>query len=399
MEKIYENVSYEKLLNDYCVYYIQSFGQIEFEKITEKIQSSEKINNFLKETNRLKIKPTSSDFLAVIHSVFYFTFAKPEKISIAGIILLSRWNKFIAIPNNLSDNYNLNKTFFNIINKSDSFKFHLSSGENFFGKFLSETKNKYEVRNNTFNSPNIFSEIVYDAVLAHIIEEDKLTKVGIFNCYIFYSTYVSLYTSFVNIKNTDNVDLYLVDGIDRLFDFLKLEVEDFYDFNAYDSCFERENIGGYVEDISRFYTEIVHQTLLKKSSFNKNIQAEFILSFNSNEPATELDYFDGELKNVNNHYTLIHTNFSIIDAKYDSILPVAKDLKLDKWLNNKYFNLDNIECFFEELIIPPFKKSRCYICGNFELRELLTLKPYSSDGIFPMCESCDNKNKDSFNYL
>ena len=72
---------------------------------------------------------------------------------------------------------------------------------------------------------------------------------------------------------------------------------------------------------------------------------------------------------------------------------------MDKWNENTCFSIDNIDCFFEELIIPPFKKSRCYICGNFELRKLLKLKPYSSDGIFPMCDSCDNKNRDSYDYL
>lgn len=385
MDKIYEKISYDDLLNDYCSFYIQSFGQIEFEKIAEKIQSSPKINDFLKETNRLKIKPSSTDFLSTIHSVLYFTFAKPEKISIAGIILLSRWNKFIAIPNNISDNYHLNNTLLNIINKSNSFKFHLSSEDNFFEKFLSQTKIKYTNLNSNYNPPNVFADIAYDAVLAHIIKEGQLSKIGMLNCYIFYSTYISLFTSLVNIKNTDNVDLYLAEGIDTLFDFLKLDIEDFNGFFNHDSIFDRENLGGYVEDISIVFTNEIKKLL------DNDVDIDFTLLFNVDEPETQIEYID-VFVNKNEHYELTKINIRIINAKYDLLLPESRNLKLEVWGENNSFDFADIDLFINELVVSPFKNSRCYICGNFELREKLKLESYSSDGIFPMCMSCRIKN-------
>lgn len=391
MESFKERVSYDELLNDYCSYYIQAFGQIEFEKIASKIQSSTKIDNFLKETIKAKVRPTATDFLAVIHSVLYFTFSKPEKISIASIILLSRWNKFVAIPNDLSDNIYLNRTFFNIIDKSNSFKFHLSSGDNFFEKFKSQSKIKYGKVNKSFNPPNVFSEMAYDAVVAHILEQDTLPKVGIFNCYLFYSTYISLLTSYVKINNTDNVDLYLAEGINELYDFLKLEVDDFYEFFNYDSIFSNDLIGGYVEEFSRLYINEFQKLMNYNFVFDDVKDFEIVLLFNTDEITQNTDLIAKDDFNLMNHLCLLRTNIHIINTKYDLSLSMSSSLKLEKW-ESKLYDFTQDDLFLDTLIVYPFRKSRCFICGDLTLREELKLKPYLSDGIFPMCTKCRNKN-------
>lgn len=389
MENLYKTVNYDELLNDYCSFYIKQFGQIEFEKIALKIQSSSKIKSFLLETEKAKIKPLRDDFLVVIHSIFYFTFSSPEKISTAAIILLSRWNKFVAVMHHLSDNIHLNQTFFDILDKSDSFKFHISNKEIFFEKFKIQTKIKFEKINNRFNPPNIFSEIVYEAVVAHIIVQKKNPNIGVFNCYIFYSTYISLLTSYLNLNNSDNVDLYLAEGMKAFFEFLKIEVDqDYYSYYNFDCTINSQFLGGYVEHFSNYFT-------MEIDKFNRDLDIyfNFFLLFTVNE-ITEIDELEPiENTNFNEIIKIIKTNFTILNAKYDLILPLSKSLLLEKWAENQSFELIYDETFIKRLIIYPFQRSRCQICGDITFREELKISPYSSDGNFPMCIKCRIKNE------
>jgi hypothetical protein len=240
--------------------------------------------------------------------------------------------------------------------------------------------------NSSYNPPNVFAEIAYDAVIAHTIKEGKLSKIGMLNCYIFYATYISIFTSHVNIKNTDNVDLYLAEGIDGFFDFLGLDIEDFSAFiNWGDSVFERENIGHYVDAISVLFMNEITKI------FDNDVDLDFTLFFNVNEAEINIKDVDVYI-NKKEHYKLTKTNILIINAKYDLLLPESRNLKLQDWEEYKSFDFLDVGLFIKELVVSPFQNSRCYICGNFELREKLKYEPYSSDGIFPMCLSCRTKN-------
>lgn len=126
-------LSFRELVN----FFEKQYGELKLKEIFEKVETSKKVNRFLRETFERRVRPGTDDYLTVIHSSTSFTFAKAETIFMASSILLHKWNDAIGQTLQTSDDYYLNSVFFSILQKCDGYKTHISGASNFFTEYFS----------------------------------------------------------------------------------------------------------------------------------------------------------------------------------------------------------------------------------------------------------------------
>lgn len=256
-----------------------------------------------------------------------------------------------------------------------------------------------------FNPPNIYSEMVWKAVITHA-EKQKLTHIiGLYNLKIFYSTYISLISSYSNLANTDNIEIYLNEGFESFFSWAKINENRFKsDSEKFISYYSFELTDPYVVHFSRIFLDE-----LKK--FNQHYYMggdfpKFIVLFNVNEPMdleeidnlityNEYDCHLMEFMQGINFIEIANNNFKEINHQFDLSLEFRNRLKLAPWKVGKIDNILEANSFFDSLVIKPFNEARCQICGNFTLREELSLEVESDEGwILPMCPHCKKRNNE-----
>jgi hypothetical protein len=126
-----------------------------------------------------------------------------------------------------------------------------------------------------------------------------------------------------------------------------------------------------------------------------------MLLFEIDSPKDEKDIYDDqyffdcdiELSRIDEFYEIIYSNFEMINNKFDLALAEKDRLMLEKWPLGRVKSMISDKDFFEKIVIKPFNEARCQICGNFTLREELSLTVEASEGwILPMCQKCKQKN-------
>lgn len=245
--------------------------------------------------------------------------------------------------------------------------------------------------------------MAWKAVITHV-EKQKLTHIiGLYNLKIFYSTYISLISSYSNLANTDNIEIYLNEGFESFFQWARINENRFKsESERFISYYSFELIDPYVIHFSKIF----FQELKKfNSHYNKEgASPQFIMLFDVEKP---LDLEELESMVFTNKYDshlidfieemnfieIANDNFKKINQEYDLSLEFRNRLKLSPWKVGKIDNILEAESFFESLVIKPFNEARCQICGNFTLREELSLEVESDEGwILPMCPKCKQKN-------
>jgi hypothetical protein len=254
--------------------------------------------------------------------------------------------------------------------------------------------------NGKFIPPNVFSEMVWNAVWSHIKKQNTTNIIGIYNCKIFYSTYVSLISSYSNLTNTNNVEIYLTKGLESFFQWAKINNDRFKsDSESFISYFSHELIDPYINHFSRlFFNEI--KVLEPRYSLSYRTPY-FMLLFDVDSPKDDKEIYDEEYffdsdiepSRIEEFYEIIHSNFEIINTQFDLLLGQKDNLKLANWPVGKVGSMISDRDFFEKLVIKPFNEARCQICGNFTLREERSLNVDVSEGwILPMCPKCKQNN-------
>lgn len=170
MEKKLMDIKHSELLKEFMTFFLKEYGEKKVQDISKKVHSSNRVQKFLIEARQLQTQLGTDDFLGTIHSILQFTFAKPETVSLATIILLSKWENEIGTPLGIVDNKYLNHMFFRILEKCNKFKTNVSGRPNFFKLFYENLENlhKYEqeypktVENK--NDPNLWIEAAMDSI-------------------------------------------------------------------------------------------------------------------------------------------------------------------------------------------------------------------------------------------
>jgi hypothetical protein len=251
--------------------------------------------------------------------------------------------------------------------------------------------------NGRFNPPNKFSEMVWNAVLQHITKQKTTDIIGIYNCKIFYSTYISLISSYSNLSNTDNIEIYLNEGLEAFFEWAKINRERFKSHTeSFISYYSFEIFDPYLS----YFSKIFFNEIEKFDSTHLFDTPYFMLLFEVDRPTDEKTIYDNEnifdidISKTEEFLEIVYSNFKIINKNFDSLIIDKKNLKLSDWPLGKADNMLSDIAFFEKLVIKPFNETRCQICGNHTLREELSLNIEIDEGyLLPMCETCAIKNK------
>lgn len=169
-EKIITTIDHKKLLNDFVQYALLQLGELKIKDISNKVNSSKKINDFLIEIRNYNGLLSTNDFVSCIHSSISFTFAKSETIAIASIFLLIKWENETSKPLSLSSQEYLNRTFFSILDKCDGFKLHINNSLNFFERFYKKIEDEFiEIPINL--DLEIKTEIHFDTLMCKAIKD------------------------------------------------------------------------------------------------------------------------------------------------------------------------------------------------------------------------------------
>lgn len=245
-----------------------------------------------------------------------------------------------------------------------------------------------------FTPKNAFSTLAFLASERQIEYQNAIYPLGKLDCYIFFSTYISLLTSYLNLTNSDNIDLYLMEDLENYVAYMGIdtEVETGYNTNEY----IKRRSGTFVESID---------LLNKAENFEVEITAlEFIRYFQSKDP---MNYEQKDLENeaeLRVFHVILLDNLEIIDSLYDKQKENAVLWKLAPWETKSEGFIRKASKLIEKVAVMPFEDPRCNICGSFEFRENL-VKTLISDSdmggtlILPVCKECRNKHLDEDGWI
>ena len=135
IENKFIDVKHSELLKEFITFYLSQYGEVKVNEISKKIHTSKTVQKFLLEAKRIRQPLGTDDYLAAVHAILYFSFAKAETISLATIILLCKWENEVGTPLDIASNRYLNTMFFRILDKCDKYKVNLSDNQTFFGQF------------------------------------------------------------------------------------------------------------------------------------------------------------------------------------------------------------------------------------------------------------------------
>lgn len=88
----FDHLDYYELVSDYCQEYQMEFGKRKFEKIYQKIQTSNNISKLLFEAKQKRVVPNKNNFIYSINAIPYFIFSKADTIALGALLALERWN-------------------------------------------------------------------------------------------------------------------------------------------------------------------------------------------------------------------------------------------------------------------------------------------------------------------
>ncbi|MCB0746642.1 MAG: hypothetical protein KDC90_04185 [Ignavibacteriae bacterium] len=89
----FDHLTYYELINDFFQEYQTEFGRRKFEKVYQKIQTSNKISKLLYVAKQKRAVPNKNDYLYSLNEVPYFIFSKADTLALGALIALERWNK------------------------------------------------------------------------------------------------------------------------------------------------------------------------------------------------------------------------------------------------------------------------------------------------------------------
>jgi hypothetical protein len=138
-------IKHNVLLREFVSFFLNEYGEKKVRDISKKVHTSNRVQKLFKQAREINAPLGTDDYLGTIHSILAFTFAKPETISFASVILLSKWENEVGSPLGIADEEYLNKMFFRILEKCNSFKTNLSGQPNFFNRFFTYLRSRQKL--------------------------------------------------------------------------------------------------------------------------------------------------------------------------------------------------------------------------------------------------------------
>ena len=121
----FDHLNYYELVSDYCQEYQTEFGKRKFEKIYQKIQTSNKISKLIFEAKQKRVVPNKNDYLYSLNEVPYFIFSKADTLALGALLAQERWNNECNKVIVFADQELLKKTACQILEDCSKIKLNL----------------------------------------------------------------------------------------------------------------------------------------------------------------------------------------------------------------------------------------------------------------------------------
>lgn len=229
-----------------------------------------------------------------------------------------------------------------------------------------------------FRPKNGFAGLAHAATELHI-EKQKLKHThGKLECYIFYSTYISVLTSCSYLQYADRVDQLLINGIYDYKNFLKIDEDDFpFGFPSY------------IENRGILYSKSLKKMFGNKDDNSKSTIQKFVLLFETRE-YKELEELDLDLFRVMSSFDFLIHSIRVINSnayQYAASIEhiyINPNIQIQQEVNSK----------IDDIVVLPFIKPRCMQCGIITDRTDLKAVPTDTEfGTYqmPTCSICRTK--------
>ena len=87
----FEHLTYYELINDFNKDFLIDYGRIKYDKVYNKVHSSEKISKLILLSKESRLTPLAKDFLYTINSIPFFIFSKSDTIADWGTAIVNRF--------------------------------------------------------------------------------------------------------------------------------------------------------------------------------------------------------------------------------------------------------------------------------------------------------------------
>lgn len=237
-----------------------------------------------------------------------------------------------------------------------------------------------------FRPKNGFSGLAYAAATPHMESQNLIHSHGKLECYIFYSTYISIISSCLHPQHTDRVDQLLVNGIWDYKNFLNINETNF-----------PSGFPAFVEDRGNLYSKSLKKMFGNKDDNSESTIQKFVLLFETRE-YKELEELDLDLFRVMSSFDFLIHSLRVINSngyQYAAAIEhinVNPNIQIQQEVNSK----------IDDIVVLPFRKPRCMHCGTLTDRTDLKLVPTHTEfGIYnmPTCSICRERYTDDDGYI
>jgi hypothetical protein len=230
-----------------------------------------------------------------------------------------------------------------------------------------------------FRPQNGFAGLVHVPTEVQIKHQKLKHPMGKLECYIFYSTYISVLTSCIHPRYVDMVDQLLVNGIWSYRKFLKIGESDFI-----------LGFPHYVESRGKLYMDCIKEILENFNGRDGATIPTFVMMFETKE-YKDLDEVDvSDLFHIMEAFQTVKLNLELIHQGYNLSAELEK---MTVNVNPEVF-ISAGTTIIDDLVVLPFRKPICEQCGSVKNRsDLEAVATHTEHGSFlmPVCLDCKAK--------
>ena len=132
IELLKRQLSYEKLLESFCVFFNAAYGEIKSSEIIYNVSRSNKAKRFLADSLYRCQRYSAMSFVSTIQLGRRFLFKKSEIVAFASVALLEKWRVEVGERTDLSNEKYLKQIFFEILFECKKRKTHITNPSDFF---------------------------------------------------------------------------------------------------------------------------------------------------------------------------------------------------------------------------------------------------------------------------
>lgn len=140
--------SSEDLIVLYLGLYNQEYGNKKGVEILSKIQSSNKISEFITRLRIEKLSPGNDGFITIVNSIPYFLFSKGETLGYGSLFAIQQWIEQSSNDTFQLDKNTIHRIIVETIYRALRTKINLSGTPTFFNKYFDLLENLLNNSNN-----------------------------------------------------------------------------------------------------------------------------------------------------------------------------------------------------------------------------------------------------------